>query len=579
MAWGAIISGIGTILGAGSSLFGSKGSSSSQYQAAADSYNQQAQNIYNQQVEYARQVAAIQNRYQNQQFLYGLQDYNTQADYQWNLSVSDWQNQVTIQDYEALVQQKLYQKSLGIASAQLNLNDLAQDQAFAFEDFNLKNLMKQAMFSNESELIGLQNAITENKLNKASTGLDLAGISQQESLLGIQKGALGVKFGELGISQKELSIQAAKLGISQKELSLQAKQLGIKKTGLVKEAEFVGKEELLLNQKNAIAQQFIEDELTESKRQATFEKQGAYVETLNKQGDVLTGQAGKSRGKAEQVVLGDFFRGMSQLESTLTGQNRQAALRLKELQAQTNFDKAKIQLKRDQLGLQAKGTLLQERQLGLQTEQIGLASDELGLQAEQLGLAGAQLGLQNQQLNVQGQQLGTAAQQIGLQQERYDVALQNSITNTAFNMKVLDAELMQAAEQATINKKGVSIQKFGADLNTVAQMMIKPTKLPTVPAPTRLPEQTFIQPPEILPQFVAPPINKTAFDMGYRPSGGTSAGSVLGAIGGVMQGAGAIYGAVAKAPSYQGGGGNTTGVDLGTTSDKFSNLYNPSPIV
>lgn len=541
MAFGAILGGIGTLVGAVGGLFGSKQQPSApdyftEYQAAANSYNQQSLDIYNQQVDYAKQVAAIQNRYQNQQFLSGLTDYNTQADYQWNLSVSDWQNQVTIQDYEALVQQKLYQKSLGIASAQLNLNDLSQDQAFAFEDFNLKNLMKQAMFSNESELIALQNAITENKLNKASTGLDLAGVSQQESLLGIQKGALGVKFGELGISQKELS--------------LQAKQLGIKKTGLVKEAEFVGKEELLLNQKNAIAQQFIEDELTESKRQATFEKQGAYVETLNKQGTVLTQQSGKSRGKAEQVVLGDFFRGMSQLESTLTGQNRQAALRLKELQAQTNFDKAKIQLKRDQLGLQAKSMLLDERQIGLQ--------------AEQLGLAGAQLGLQNQQLNVQGQQLGTAAQQIGLQQERYDVALQNSISNTAFNMKVLDAELMQAAEQATINKKGVSIQKFGADLNTVAQMMIKPTNLPTAPAPTRLPEQTFIQPPEILPQFVAPPMNKTAFDMGYRASapassGGTSAGSVLGAIGGVMQGAGAIYGAVAKPPSYQGGGGNSNG--------------------
>lgn len=530
MAWGAFISGIGTVLGAGSSLFGSK-DSSSQYQAAADSYNQQAQNIFNQQVEYAKQVAAIQNRYQNQQFLYGLQDYNTQADYQWNLSVSDWQNQVTIQDYEALVQQKLYQKSLGIASAQLNLNDLSQDQAFAFEDFNLKNLMKQAMFSNESELIALQNAITENKFNKASTGLDLAGVSQQESLLGIQQGALGIKFGELGISQKELS--------------LQAKQLGIKKTGLVQEAEFVGKEELLLNQKNAIAQQFIEDELTENKRQATFEKQGAYVETLNKQGTVLTQQAGKSRGKTEQVVLGDFFRGMSQLESTLTGQNRQAALKLKELQAQTNFDKAKIQLKRDQLGLQAKTTLLAERQLGLQ--------------AEQIGLAGAQLGLQNQQLNVQGQQLGTEAQRIGLQQGKYDVALQNAVTDATFNMKVLDAELMQAAEQATINKKNISIQKFGADLNTVAQMMIKPTNLPTIPAPTKLPEQTFIQPPEILPGFIAPPMNKTAFDMGYRPSGGTSAGSVLGALGGVMQGAGAIYGAVAKPPSYQGGGAEALG--------------------
>lgn len=551
MAIGAIIGGIGTLFGAASSLFGSKQTSAppdyfSQYQAAADSYNKQAQDIYQQQLDYAKQQAAIANKYQTQQFLYGLSDYNAQYDYQWNLSVSDWQNQVAIQDFEALQQQKLYQKSLGIATSQLNLNDLAQDQAFAFEDFNLKNLMKQTMFSQESELIAVQNAIVENKLNSKSTALDLAGVSQQEALLGIQKGGLGIKFQELGIAQKELGIQQ--------------KALGIKKTGLVQEAQFVGKEETLLNQKNAIAQQFIEDELNESKRQATFEKQGAYVETLNKQGDVLTGQAGKSRGKAEQVVLGEFFRGMSQLESTLTGQNRQAALRLKELQSQTNFDKAKLQFKRDQLGLQAREMVLDERQLGLQ--------------AQQIGLAGAQIGLQGQQLGVQGQQLGTEAQRIGLQQQRYDVALENTITDSMFNMKVLDAEVMQAAEQATLNKKNIAIQKYGSDLNTVAQMMIKPSTLPTIPAPTKLPEQTFIVPPPIEPGFIAPPINKTAFDYGYRPSapasgGGPSAGTVLSALGAGLQGVGAIYGGFSQPKSYQ-GGGNSNYNNSSSSNYRFS---------
>jgi hypothetical protein len=591
MAVGAIIGGIGTLFGAASSLFGSKQTSAppdyfSQYKAAADSYNKQAQDIYNQQVDYAKQQAAIANKYQTQQFLSGLSDYNSQYDYQWNLSVSDWQNQVAIQDFEALQQQKLYQKSLGIATSQLNLNDLAQDQAFAFEDFNLKNLMKQTMFSQESELIAVQNAIVENRLNSKSTGLDLAGVSQQEALLGIQKGGLGIKFQELGIQQKGVGLEQAELGtkkaglgidyqelgIQQKALALQAKQLGLKKTGLVQEAQFVGKEETLLNQKNAIAQQFIEDELNESKREATFQKQGAYVETLNKQGSVLTGQAGKSRGKAEQVVLGEFFRGMSQLESTLTGQNRQAALRLKELQSQTNFDKAKLQLKRDQLGLQARGMILDERQLGLQAEQIGLAGSrvglqgqqidiqgqQLGLQGQQIGLAGAQLGLQGQQLGVQGQQLGTEAQRIGLQQQRYDVALENTITDSMFNMKVLDAEVMQAAEQATLNKKNIAIQKYGSDLNTVAQMMIKPSTLPTIPAPSKLPEQTFIVPPKIEPGFIAPPIDKTAFDYGYRPSapasgGGTSAGTVLSALGTGLKGVGAIYGGFSQPKSYQGG--------------------------
>lgn len=635
MAIGAIIGGIGSLIGAGSSLFGPKRSSSSSgsravdisgYQAAADSYNRQAQDIYNQQKAFAERQAAIQNAYQTQQFLGGLTDYTDQYNYQWDLSVSDYQNQVAIQDYEALVQQKLYQKSLGIASSQLNLNDLSQDLAFATEDFNLKNLMKQTMFSQESELIALQNAVTENQLNTKTSGLALAGVGQQQELLGIQKGELGLKAGELGlqleelgikksdlaISGKSLGLKSADIAVKGKELDLQRDQLGLsiqglalQKLGIARDEQFIGQEEILLEQKNAIAQQFIQNELTESKRQATFEKQGAYVETLNKQGTVLTQQAGKSRGKAEQVVLGEFFRGMAQLESTLTGQNRQAALRLKELQTKTSFDRASLQLKRDKLGLQEQGLTMDQQRIAMQAQGLGLNQQQLALQArgvdlEQMqllnqmrgvnlqqqgvGLQGQALGFAGQRLDVQGQQLGLEAAQIGLQQERYDVALQNSITDTTFNMKVIDAEVMQAAEQATMNKKNISIQKFGADLNAVANMMIKPSSLPVPPPPTKLPEQTFIEPPKIEAQYIAPPINKTAYDFGYRPTaassggggggGGTSAGSILGAVGAGLGAVGAIYsgfGGLGGSKSSGGDSNKTTyqGSQTGGTGLKF----------
>jgi len=108
-------------------------------------------------------------------------------------------------------------------------------------------------------------------------------------------------------------------------------------------------------------------------------------------------------------------------------------------------------------------------------------------------------------------------------------ALQSSIAALGRNSAIMDASLSSSVEQSQRNLRQIGLQRYAADVNAKAQMMIRPTKTPTAPIPTQAPERIFIEPMEVFPEAIQAPIRQS-----------TSAPLVSGFISGAGQIAGGI---------------------------------------
>ena len=206
--------------------------------------------------------------------------------------------------------------------------------------------------------------------------------------------------------------------------------------------------------KGKLGQQSIQDALQQYTEETAFKKEAALVDRMRAQGKTQLRQA--SRTKGQQSTVAEFYRGMSQLEASLSGRRRQAAMQLMEVGIDTSL----------------------------------------------------------------------AQTQLGVQRTKIETGMLNAAQDTEFNMRVLDADIASAVNQSLRNKKDIALRQYGADINAVAQTMIRPEKLAYAPAPIKPPVRVFVEPMEAIPGAVAAPVMQSTF----APiiSGISSAASSLG---------------------------------------------------
>ena len=143
-----------------------------------------------------------------------------------------------------------------------------------------------------------------------------------------------------------------------------------------------------------------------------------------------------------------------------------------------------------------------------------MASELQGRQ-RQAALQLAELGLETSLLE----------KKLGIQMQSIDNAGLSAISDAQFNLRVLDADIASAVSQSERNMQAISLQKYGADLNASAQVMIRPGRLSYAAAPTKAPKRIFIKPMKVLPGGVAQPVQQSVW--GPLVSGVSSAlGSV-----------------------------------------------------
>ena len=251
-----------------------------------------------------------------------------------------------------------------------------------------------------------------------------------------------LNFNDLGANQAYAAEDAALTGLfSQQMFDREAQVDTLKKTLL--EGELNRKatqtEFNAVVGKDMIGKLTISEVMNQYTKESSFKKEAALIDNVKAQGQAAMRQA--SRGKAQQVTMGDFYRNLSQIESSLTGRQRQAALQLMELGVQTEASKA--------------------------------------------GLS--------------------------IQRTRIDAAMLDSVRDAQFNMRVLDADVASAVEQSIRNRGDIALRKYGADLNTIANTMIRPERLSYDPTPVKPPARIFIEPMEAIPGAVAAPVQQSVF--------------------------------------------------------------------
>lgn len=273
MALGLIIGGVAAIA---SGIIGSQSASASNARARE---NQRDQEKFN------KEVAEKTNEYNDKLDVADKANYDAMREYSYETSIQNWNRGAEIQDYQYLGRLKEYEKSIGIAGDQLDLNALSQTQAIEGEYASIEDMFLQQQFQRESSLAALKSVYAEANLNR------------QSSTLGFQKTQANAGFDIRGQNLKLLGIQ------SQKNLGTAS----------------------------------INNEIDQLMKQGSFAKTDAMVKGLIAEGRAAMGQAGKSKAKRQQAASANLQRGLMALESELTGKRKQAGIELAKLNAESSL--------------------------------------------------------------------------------------------------------------------------------------------------------------------------------------------------------------------------------------------------
>jgi hypothetical protein len=332
------------------------------------------------------------------------------------------QNQAAQQNYE---EQKRVQREIADKTNEYNRRVFQADQT---------NYINQYNYQWETALQAW------NRTNEIDDFQYLQGLRQYQRDLTIE--AQQLDFNDLGAQQAYAAEDAALTGIFTQQMFEREDQVAALKKTLFEgeinryatQAEFNA-----ATAKGKLGELSIQQALQQYTEETSFKKEAALVDSMRAEGRAQLRQA--SRAKGRQSTMAEFYRGMSQLEASLSGRQRQAAMQLMEVGIDTSL----------------------------------------------------------------------AQTQLGVQRTRTETGMLNAVQDTQFNMRVLDADIASAVNQSLRNKKDIALRQYGADINAVAQTMIRPEKLAYSPAPIKPPVRVFVEPMEAIPGAVAAPVMQSTF--------------------------------------------------------------------
>ena len=83
-------------------------------------------------------------------------------------------------------------------------------------------------------------------------------------------------------------------------------------------------------------------------------------------------------------------------------------------------------------------------------------------------------------------------------------AIQSRLAGIGRNSAIADASMASSVEQSQRNMRSITMQRFAADMQARASMMIRPEKLPDIPKPEMGPDRIFVEPMQATAAYVPP---------------------------------------------------------------------------
>lgn len=110
-----------------------------------------------------------------------------------------------------------------------------------------------------------------------------------------------------------------------------------------------------------------------------------------------------------------------------------------------------------------------------------------------------------QQLQATGKaRLGQAGRSLGKR-------VQSIEAQVGRDLAVLDASLTGEIKASNLRMFDISLGKYAADARVEAARMLRPSRMPDTPVPTRPPEPTWVEPMKVLPGMAAMPAQQSTF--------------------------------------------------------------------
>lgn len=135
-----------------------------------------------------------------------------------------------------------------------------------------------------------------------------------------------------------------------------------------------------------------------------------------------------------------------------------------------------------------------------------------GQEREQLALNDAVAADRFERQDLLVQQLqATGKARLGQAGRSLNKRVQTIEAQVGRDLAVLDASLTGEIRASNLRMFDISLGKYAADARVEAARMLRPSRLPDTPAPTRPPEPTWVEPMEVLPGMAAMPAQQSTF--------------------------------------------------------------------
>ena len=475
----------------------------------ARSANSNSRKQYKKQKAFNKKVAKKTNEYNKKADANQKANYEAMREFNHEVAMENWERGKEIHDYEYDQAMKQYEKSQAIASAQLGLNSREAAAAIESEHQALNDAWLEKQFSLRDSKFALQDELQAQKLAKQGVEAERRNVKAEGRLeRQSQKDRLTIasQTAALDIAQQKSNLmqtydnQALDTRSELANLSGTLTQQAINKKEQY--AQLSG-----IKSRKSTGVQTIENTIEQLTAQADFAKQTAIIDGLLAEGQAALGQAGKSTVKAKQSTRAAVQRSLMQLTSDMSGKRKQAGIQLAELNAELSLAETGVGLNLQRIDATVSGA---QAATGLNIQKINTAvrgaerDARSNLQRIQTDFGATTRDVRNQlgrQLNAER----FANEGLSLKTASINDAIYSANRDHISNKQIIDANYESAKGQAELNIKNIGIQKEFADLNTQANMMIKPEELPYAPKPKQPPEHIFLESMKAIPGFTPSP--------------------------------------------------------------------------
>ena len=444
----------------------------------------------------------------------------------------NWEHSISIQDYSYLSQLKAFKKSGEQFTQQTALNESEYKNALERETAVLDEQFIQSAFENQNLIMDLYETAGGKGYDKAST---LLGLENTEATL--EYGKLQEQTG-LAHDFDKASFQKADTQLSMKDSAggTAHQAASIKAAGKQKAHELQYEKALTgsggadvreSKQRSDFENDLIRREVQSSRAKAAFSTTEENIKALQAVGQAQLSQAGRSQGKAVQMVLAQLGRSQSYTVESMMHDSNTAQARMKQNRAKAlnTVQRAAIaDQKIDFEALQNIDKVERDTEESLRGLDIDIEKGELGLDKIQTGLFHAMENTDIKSTEID-RNLKHAQTEAGFDIKKIDWELENLSDRFAQNQLILQTTLDSAVKASLANTKDIAQAKVQSDLQAWANLMLEPEKAPYAPTPLKMPDTHY----DDIMEPVKPPTPIRGAS--YNPSsGGDFMQSAMGAL-------------------------------------------------